>query len=110
VTDLIKERGWCALKVQRRENRLLYKILNNDRILDKDQYCKPATYMGRQDHTRKIYREASTKKYISDSFKYRTVVDWNKLKENVASAENVKTFKKLLKQNRETQTCSHTKT
>ena len=100
VTAMLKSLGWQDLSSRRREARLvlLYKIINNLVTISQNDYLErnhSKTRSGNS-HCLKVY-SPNTEIY-RNSFFPKTIIDWNKLPDNIILCSDLDAFKLVLGQ------------
>ena len=98
VNDMICKIGWDTLEIRRREARLcfMFKVYHGTSKLEVSSIVLEPSYVGRNDHQKKIRRLPSRLLPYHNSFFPKTIRDWNGLPEFMLNTGCVEEFKKLL--------------
>lgn len=95
VTKIVQELGWEKLQDRRRDDRMIktYKTARNyEGWRELNSNLRRPNYLARGDHQWKFERENWSTDAGKYSFLARSVVDWNKLPEEVVEAKDAKSF------------------
>ena len=101
VSDMLTRIGWKALENRRNESRLcfMFKLYHGHTKLDVRDIITEPSYVGKNDHQKKIRRLQSRLLPYHSSFFPKTIRDWNLLQSIIVEAGCVEEFKKMLNTN-----------
>ena len=94
--------GWISLESRRKEARLcqMYKIFHGQMNVDVSSILCQPTYVGRNDHQKKVMRLQSRTLCYHNSFFPKTIREWNGLAADTMGAESLQEFKKAMEAKR----------
>ena len=100
VTEMLAQLGWRSLEQRRNDSRLclFYKIIHGLVAIDLPPYVEHPTRISRNSHPL-VFRQLHTGrdyKYYKYSFYPLTIVQWNRLPENVALLPTFESFKRAV--------------
>ena len=95
VTPMIQQLGWRSLLQRRADIRLIffYKCLHGLVAVDLSKDLLPQTRETRGNHSQSYICPIDTRSYVNYSFLPRTIVQWNKLPELVATSPSLDTYR-----------------
>src|SRR5258705_435752 len=102
VTNKLISLNLPLLQTRRQEARLvqLYKIINNNTIVNPIEYIETARYFGKNDHNLKLNLLQKSRDYTRYEFFSRTIFEWNALPKIIVNSKDYKTFRENLIVNR----------
>ena len=97
VNDMLSQIGWQVLEARRRIARLcfMFKLYHGNINIDTSSVMLEPSYVGRNDHRKKIRRLQSRLLPYHNSFFPKTIRDWNRLSTEIIEAESVMDFKNM---------------
>ena len=95
VTQMLQKLGWRSLEQRRADIRLifLYKSLHGLVAVNLQEHLTLQSRVSRQNHPMSFVPLSETKQYLQQSFLPRTIVQWNRLPQNIAMSTCLDTFK-----------------